>query len=155
MFEIQKQDLLSINAAAICHQVNCQNVMGAGVAKAIAEKYPEVKREYHALCLKTKAAHTSPKVLLGTVQVVPVNSVSKAVVNIFGQQYYGRFGVYTDYDALAKAFTEINEMFAGKRIAFPYGFGCGLAGGDWMTVEKLMLKHLWGCDVVVCLKEGD
>lgn len=154
MFEIVISDLLAVNAAAICHQVNCQGVMGAGLAKSIAKKYPEVQAEYSRLCKEAKAFNRH-KALLGTIQVVPVDHYTHAVVNMFGQEYYGHHGVYTDYEALARCFEEINRQLPSKRIAFPYGIGCGLAGGDWMTVEKLMITKLWNCDVVVCLKESD
>ena len=43
MLQIIKGDLLEADVFAICHQVNCQNVMGAGLAKAIATKWPKVK----------------------------------------------------------------------------------------------------------------
>lgn len=152
MFQIQRIDLLNANAAAICHQVNCCNVMGAGVAKAIYTEYPEVKTAYHSFCKEANRTGDQ-KSLLGKIQVVEVNHGTKAVINVFGQLNYGRRGCYTDYEALKTAFNEINRICASKRIAFPYGFGCGLAGGDWSTVEKLMVKHLWNCDVVVCLKE--
>lgn len=148
MFTIVNNDLLNVSADAICHQVNCSNAMGSGVAKAIYTKYPEVKTEYHKLCSRRNAQE-----LLGTVQVVKPLRSNIEVVNIFGQHFYGRHGCYTNYDALEKAFREINQIYTGKTIAFPYGFGCGLAGGDWMTVEKLMLKCLQNCSVIICFKE--
>ena len=49
MILLQKGDLLEAGES-IVHQVNCQNVMGSGVAKAIYTKWPEVKIEYHKYC---------------------------------------------------------------------------------------------------------
>lgn len=151
MFQIIKGDLLHANAAFICHQVNCKNVMGAGVAKALYSKYPEVKSEYHKFCLNAN----SSKDLLGEIQIVPLHSRDTAVINIFGQLDYGRQRgvVYTDYEALKKAFIKINQECAFKPVAFPYGIGCGLAGGDWEKVERLMLRYLLDCNVKVYLKE--
>lgn len=40
-------DITTITTGYIMHQVNCQNVMGAGVAKALYTKYPIVKLSYH------------------------------------------------------------------------------------------------------------
>lgn len=54
---------------------------------------------------------------------------------------------------LEKPFDEINRICASKSVAFPYGFGCGLADGDWATVERLMVHRLWNCDVKIYLKE--
>lgn len=106
---------------------------------------------YHEFCSTAK----TPNELLGEIQIVPLHEVDMAVINIFGQLDYGRCKgrVYTDYDALQKAFAEINKQCAGKSITFPYGFGCGLAGGDWVTVENLMLNYLWNCNVKIYMKE--
>lgn len=102
--------------------------------------------------------------LLGKVQYVAANGKNQKrtdpiIVNIFGQEYYGRDGVYTDTSALIRAFRELNESVreAAKRgrppvVAFPYGFGCGLAGGDWSEVEELIVKYLPDCDVKIYLK---
>ena len=43
-------DIFDSNADAIVHQVNCQGVMGAGVARQVRDKYPNVYVEYRALC---------------------------------------------------------------------------------------------------------
>ena len=93
--------------------------------------------------------------MLGEIQIIPLHSKDTAVINIFGQLDYGRQSgvVYTDYEALKKAFIKINQECAFKSVAFPYGIGCGLAGGDWGKVERLMLRYLLDCNVRVYLKE--
>ena len=40
MIKIFEGDLLESGANFICHQVNCQGVMGSGVAKQIKEQFP-------------------------------------------------------------------------------------------------------------------
>lgn len=143
-------DLLQSTETAICHQVNCQNAMGSGVAKALYEKWPEVKEQYHKYCHGAK-----PEQLLGHVQAVNINGKDidhggRFVINIFGQLNYGRDGkCYTRYDALETAFDKINYALAGYSLAFPYGFGCGLAGGDWATVYRLIRDHLYNTDITI------
>ena len=39
----------------ICHQVNCQGVMGSGIAKQVREKYPNVYNSYKKACDKLGA----------------------------------------------------------------------------------------------------
>ena len=68
MFEVVMGDILCATTGYICHQVNCRNVMGSGVAKSIYTKYPEVKSEYHRFCSLAK----SPYDLLGQAQIVPI-----------------------------------------------------------------------------------
>lgn len=153
MVRIVRGDLLETNVPYICHQVNCKGVMGAGVARQIADKWPSVFRDYKRLCDKTKNKSS----LLGTVQFCETSegsggAQSPVVINIFGQFDYGRNGVYTDYSALSRAFKELNSRLKGKTIAFPHGIGCGLAGGDWMDVEQLIVKCMPDCDVRICLK---
>lgn len=146
-FEIIRGDLLSSDANAICHQVNCRCAMGAGIAAAISEKWPIVKERYKKAFENLKDWHS----LLGKIQTVKIGQ-NRYVVNIFGQDDYGHDGVYTDYSALNRAFKQLNKRFAGQTVAFPYGFGCGLAGGEWMDVEMMMVKLLPNCDVQIYMK---
>ena len=89
-----KGDVLKLKADIICHQVNCQGVMGAGLAKQIADQYPIVKKKYKELC-----SQKSPRELLGTFQLVQV-AENRAIANIFGQMFYGNDGkLYTNYEA--------------------------------------------------------
>ena len=145
--EIIRGDLLSSDANAICHQVNCRCVMGAGVAAAIIEKWPIVKERYRKAFENLKDRHS----LLGKIQTVKIGQ-NRYVVNVFGQDDYGHDGVYTDYSALNRAFKQLNKRFAGQTVAFPYGFGCGLGGGDWTDIERMMVILLPDCDVKIYLK---
>ena len=145
-------NLLDSDAKYICQQVNCQGAMGAGLAKQIAEKWPNVKKEYVKFCDSKKQKQD----LLGDIQLVTANGGFQKkddplILNIFGQFYYGHEGVYTDYSALIKAFRKINQIYKGESLAFPYGFGCGLAGGEWQDVEELIVKYLPDCDVTIYL----
>ena len=156
MIRIVNGDLLEAKEKIICHQVNCQNAMGSGVAKAIYSIYPEVKEEYHKRC---EQMHKYG--LLGTIQLVPIKSSEKhkTVINIFGQYDYGRQKKrYTDYHALKHAFTLINDMVESgtlleSELAFPHCFGCGLAGGDWAVVEALLLKCMPSVTITVYKKD--
>ena len=50
----KKGNLLDAQTDVIAHQVNCQGVMGSGVAKQIKEKWPDVFKQYdyHVKMLK-------------------------------------------------------------------------------------------------------
>jgi O-acetyl-ADP-ribose deacetylase (regulator of RNase III) len=125
--QIIKGNLLDAKTDYICHQVNCKGVMGAGLAYAIRKAYPDVYSKYRYACLHTD------KDLLGCVQIIG------HVVNIFGQRNYGTQTRQTCYEALKVAFAKLhNKLPLDKSLAFPYGFGCGLAGGDWNIVYNLI-----------------
>ena len=153
MVSIVRGDLLNTDADIICHQVNCQGVMGAGLAKQIADRWPYVKKEYIKFCNAADDKHS----LLGEICMVAANGGHQkkddpVIANIFGQEYYGRSGVYTDNTALMHALKKLNTYCRGKTLAFPYGFGCGLAGGDWYDVEQLLVKYLPDCNVKIYMK---
>lgn len=132
-------DILAAGHGIICHQVNCQMVMGAGLALAVRSKWPHVYTEYRQL---TK---WDPKQLLGRCQVVEVEPKTLYVANLFGQFNYGRKKgvVYTDYGALGNALTQLKGWHAANchpkfPIWIPYGMGCNLAGGNWEVVRGLI-----------------
>ena len=50
--------------------------------------------------------------------------------------------VQTEYDMLRKCFEDIAAKYPGKKIGLPYKIGCGLAGGDWNVVEKMIVDIL-------------
>ena len=118
-----------------CHQVNCKGVMGAGVAKAIRNEYPEVYHEYKFLCSNGNAS-------LGKIQPV-VTSDGRICVNMFAQYSYGRDGVYTNYEAFRACLEELRaymctaamsakmQALSKKEVAFPMFIGCGYGGGNW------------------------
>lgn len=119
----------------IGHGVNCQNVMGSGVAKALYEKFPEVKERYHSYC--DWAKERGEDVLGNTISVL---SKDKFIYNLFTQFNYGYDGKkYVNYAAIVLCFDKlkmIKHRFDGP-IAIPK-IGCGLAGGDWNIVEQLI-----------------
>ncbi len=133
--QIINGDLLEATESIVGHQVNCQAVMGSGVAKLLKEKYPSLYPSYMTFC-KGK----TPEELLGQLQIIPMDS-SNTVANLFGQLNYGRSKtIYTNYDALRKALTEL-KSYAKEReqtVALPYNIGCGLANGSWDIVEKMI-----------------
>lgn len=130
-------------AEIICHQVNCRGVMGAGIAKEIKTRVPTVFKLYQDLC----ASYASnPKDLLGFALVVETNdSNDKFIANLFAQDDIRKGAddktVYTDYNALAEALDKVVDMavaYGVKTVAVPLGMGCGLAGGDWNEVKKIL-----------------
>lgn len=134
-------NLLNTDIKSIAHGVNCQNVMGSGVAKAIYTKYPDVKKKYHLLHneLFPETINQTHE-LLGIVQPVICSEI-RTVFNCFTQNYYGRDGrLYVSYPAISECFkhlTELADIMGFEEIAIPR-IGCGLAGGDWELVKDLI-----------------
>jgi O-acetyl-ADP-ribose deacetylase (regulator of RNase III) len=120
-----KKDITEVEGPAIiAHGVNCQNVMGSGVAKALYTKWPQVKENYHEF---------GPKEL-GAFQIVPIYG-NLQVANCFTQKYYGRDGkVYAEPSAIRKALGKVCEVASdllGVTTIYIPRIGCGLGGLDW------------------------
>ena len=141
-------NLLEAEDDIIGHQVNCMNAFGAGLAGQIRSKYPNVYDEYTALCGMNKDNRST---LLGHVQFVEVGD-NKYVANLFSQLNYGRQKIlYTDYPSLKLALTELRDVADEHRlsVALPKFLGCGLAGGDWEIVSKIIEEAFDGYSVTV------
>lgn len=151
-------DMLDVTRGIIAHQVNCQGVMGAGIAKVIADKWPHVKEKYVDLTKKTLIDNVPVKQLLGTAYPIPVND-QLYVANLFGQNRYGRDKRYTNYSALRQALNRLKkwrdsatDIFKDELpIFFPYRMSCSNAGGDWYLVFK-MIKNVFP-DAIIIKKE--
>ena len=145
---IIEKDILTVTKGVIAHQVNCKGVMGAGLAKKIADKWPMVKEEYLELCSNPP----SPQLFLGWQQLIKVET-GLYVSSVFGQFGYGRDRCHTNYLALIKGLKKAKDN-AGKMMAsplplyVPYGIGCGLAGGNWHVVRELIEQEL--PDAIIC-----
>jgi len=134
MLEYVKGNLVTGNYDVFCHQVNCKGVMGAGIAKQIRDKYPEV---YHAYI----ANHRLGADRLGTNLYVKTKD-DRVCVNMFAQDCYGRDKRHTDYGAFRSCLVDLKDFLAHESenviVAFPYGIGCGLAGGDWVLIQGML-----------------
>lgn len=131
-------NILNCAENIIVHQTNCLGVMGAGLALQIAERYPDVYKAYYFYCKQNLGNN-----ILGTSLICETDD-GKYVANVFGQLSFGSDRCFTDYDALEHGLKEVAEFAAerGYTIAVPYGLGCGLAGGDWGIVSKIIEEVL-------------
>ena len=142
-------NILNVPNGIICHQVNCQGVMGAGIAKQIRDKWPHVYATY-------RKAFERGELRLGNVIISRTREGAwfpgeePIVANLCGQDRYGRDKKYTDYIGLRKAlqklakWREYHEDLTGSLlpIYFPHGMGCNNAGGDWYLVH-CMIKDIF------------
>lgn len=144
-----KGDIFQSNADVILHQVNCQGVMGSGVAKQVREKYPWVFAEYKRLCDDAKRLPNGTKSLLGVTQFVFINE-TQVIGNLFAQDRFGYDGkCYSDYTALRKCLMYVKKKFGDKKIAIPYLMACHRGGGNWDTVREIIEDTLEGCDITL------
>lgn len=150
-----KGDLIKLSKEGrfdyIVHGCNCYHTMGAGIAKAIKESFPEAFRadvENHEL---SEAEHQA-----GYWSMAPINR-KLTVVNFYTQV---KLGANFDINYLKKC---CNSFYAhlvydwNRRddedcileIGFPW-IGCGIGGGDKMEVLKVLadLNNGYGDDKI-------
>ena len=136
-------NLLDTNVNFICHQVNCQGVMGSGIAKQIRERWPCV---YDVYKMRAKPEE------LGKICLVNVQGKKKVqiILNMFAQENYGNDGRrYTSYDAFWSCLHEIKKIVPkGDTIGFPEHIGCGLGGANW-NIIRAMIEEVLGADYEV------
>jgi hypothetical protein len=113
--------------------------MGAGLAKQLASKFPIVKQKY-------KEAYKKGEVTLGSTQLIHI-STSLYVANLAAQYNYGTDKIQTDYNALKECLSKLPKNLP---IYIPYKLGCGLAGGDWKKVSKILEAELKEYEWYIC-----
>lgn len=144
--QTKNTNILTTDADILVHQVNGLGVMGAGLAKQIAHKYPHVERAYKRFVHEHGG---TPETLLGQHQFVATDDFT--VANVFGQARIGRDRRQTNYNALEKGLERVAHTARSNElsVAIPYGIGCGLAGGEWQVVSSIIEKVFVDVDVTL------
>lgn len=127
-------DILNSQENIICHQVNVQGVMGGGLAKQIASTYPNVEQAYKHYCSQLKNDYE----FLKNDYLIVQSKSGQYIANCFTQKP----NFDTDYESLETCFESLLKMckYRNKTIAVPYGYGCGIANGDWNIVSNILKK---------------
>jgi O-acetyl-ADP-ribose deacetylase (regulator of RNase III) len=123
---------------------NCQNVMGAGIAYYLREKYPQI---YEADTIAFKEG----RVKLGNYSYWHNNEIDTTFVNAYTQfdtkgRRIGKADV--SYEGIRDSLCKVNNDYKGKHIGLPL-IGCGLAGGNWKKVKRIIQEELVDVDVTV------
>jgi len=130
-----KGDLLKADTTVIAHGCNCQKTMGAGVAKYVAQMFPEAKRA-------DRNDPRTPKQRLGTIVSVKVGRHShiEYVVNCYTQLKPGnhRHGKVTS-KAITTTMKSLYEfcMENDYSVAIPR-IGSKRGRGNWDTIENII-----------------
>lgn len=131
MLIYKKGDILQATENIICHQVNVDGIMGGGLALQIARTYPEIEKKYKKFCYSFNNDYQKLK---GIYQNIKCND-TQFIANCFTQKP----NFDTDYNAIKVCFNKLLSLCKenNKTIAVPYGYGSGIANGDWDTIENI------------------
>jgi O-acetyl-ADP-ribose deacetylase (regulator of RNase III) len=137
--EYRKGDLFSYvpgYRTILAHGVNCQGVMGSGVAKTFKQKYPEAFEDY--LYFFKKYKYENDVAPLGVSRLFYSCSNDLLLASMFTQEFYGNDGrQYVNYEAFFDSFRKVADYYEDSTIIMPK-IGAGLGGGDWGIIEGLM-----------------
>lgn len=135
----------------ITHCCNDAGGWGSGFVIAISKRWQQPEHAYRKWFVDKD--HDGLTFELGHVQLVKVKD-DLYVCNMIGQRNYGRRSSpdypFIRYDALEKCFAKAahHARVLGASIHMPR-VGCGLAGGNWDVVSKIVERTCNGLQVYV------
>ena len=121
----------------LVHVVNCAGRWGAGFSGAVSKRWPFVETTYRRYWRKYR---------MGDVQQVSVGGRA-TVVNLFGQANVRtpRVPKPISYGAVRKGLDALGRIIlkrGGTATVHMPRIGCGLAGGDWEEVRRIVVEEL-------------
>lgn len=118
------------NQCLIVHQVNADpnNYTPKGLSKEVFDAYPYAN------------------IYNGTIRVPGTIIISRQIVNLVGQKHRSKANKTDDTSEMRlgwfiSGLHQLRDVVITHKVpqvAFPYGIGCGLAGGDWNLYRQLI-----------------
>lgn len=127
----------------ILHGVNAQGIIGRGLMGEMLNRYPLAMEQYSEL----------NNYSLGKLQIVHCGD--KTIINAIIDPTYGTDRVrYVNYEAVALAMQNLEEILYGQRVAMPL-IGLGYSRGDWQVISAIIQSELKTVTPVVYIKKGE
>ena len=147
--EIISGNLFDFNDQYICHQCNCVTNAAAHLAKEMFKKYPyaDIYKDRPHFDRYKMSALSSP----GGIIVRGNGEDQRYIINMLAQVYPGK-PRYPDstldgskarekyFDLCLSKIALLNSESPISSIGFPFGVGCGAAGGDWNNYQTMIEK---------------
>lgn len=128
----------------IIHGCNCFCAMGGGIAKQIADRYPEA-------LIADKETTPGDYHKMGSYSFAELPG-NRAIINGYTQFAYGKTEVYTNYQSVYFLFKKLRCIRNDVRIGIPK-IGAGLGGGDWKVIEGIIDEVMEGKDITCVIYE--
>lgn len=144
-----KGDITKISQGVIVHGCNAKGKMGAGVALAIRNTFPDAYKVY-------MDAYYRGELFLGNISHTQVGK-NLYVVNAVTQIHHSGNERHVNYGAIAECFSkvvkltnELSQPDIDLPICFPM-IGAGLAGGDWDVISEIIDFYVGNSGVLYVL----
>lgn len=142
MIKVSKTDMFSSPAQFLVNPVNCEGVMGLGLALEFKKLYPEMFKEYKETCARGELS-------IGQLHVWKDPTTLNSVINFPTKRHWRNRSYYSDIElgliALRDFFRNLAPEERNCVIHVP-ALGCGLGGLKWEQVLELFLQHLSDLD---------
>ena len=140
MIEFTKGDMFEMPVDIRVNSVNCKGVMGAGVALAFRERYPEMFKDYQQACregtIRPGALH------------VWKNLTDNWIINFPTKRDWREPSRYEDILAGLQALRSYLKEQGPVSVALP-ALGCGHGGLDWGRVSSMIEDNLGDLDASI------
>lgn len=145
MIDFVKGDLFKSKAEALVNPVNCEGVMGKGLAKEFKDRWPGMYLSYQRACMRGELA---PGGIL-----LYAHSVPKIV--FFATKGGWRLPSRIEYieEGLVEMKRQLPTWLVSS-VAMP-AVGCGLGGLAWREVKERIQKHLSGVETRIEVYEPE
>ena len=142
MVKYIKGDVLKCEATLVAHQVNVFGVMGGGIAAAIWPLLtPESQRAYEEKCQHDINCPMAE--WMGSIQIMQTTREGLEICNLFtqlpspapGSSCVTAYGYLWQALDTLRVYAVLNDY---DIVAVPARIGCGIAGGDWDKVQRII-----------------
>ncbi len=144
MLEFVEGDIFDVSVDIRVNTVNCVGVMGAGVALAFKQRYPEMFRDYQRDC-------NSGEVRPGKMHIWKSLS-GDWIINFPTKRHWREPSRYEDIETGLDDLRSYLDTFGPVSIGLP-ALGCGNGGLDWGRVSKMIREKLEGVEAHVVVFE--
>ena len=137
----EEGSILNSSCHALVNPVNCEGVMGAGLAKLFASRYPLMMKGYKEVCRLDKMKP-------GRLYIYN-HSRDRIIINFPTKDRFARPSKEEYITRGMASLVKLSNDMKIKSIAIP-ALGCGLGGLQWPRVLTLMLMsiHLINVDLI-------
>lgn len=123
------KNIFDSNAQALVNPVNCVGVMGAGLARQFAKRYPKMLREYQEVC---RDGELKP----GLMHVYRLHN-QRYIINFPTKNHWREKSRLEYIVSGLEELSVVLQEYMIDSIAIP-ALGCGLGGLDWEDVRPLL-----------------
>lgn len=139
MITYVRGNIFDSDAEALVNPVNCVGVMGAGLAKAFAIRYPDMEKLYKEAC-------RAKEIKIGTILIYSLNNEARKKILLFPTKIHWKDPSKLEYiDAGLKRLRAYIFITRTDSLAIPH-IGCGKGKLPWKEVKPLIEKHLGNID---------